>query len=199
MSRIAVLVSALVTVAVGSGGCGNSGTSTPTSAAGPASSAQQSASGARQSATSPTSRPLNRNDATVDARDYLSGTTYFFQSPSGKFKCGIYTDQPDLGAGCQGPAGPASTGATPDCGNQPAVKERAIKVTGSGTDFLCVNQGFYVGPPPNGGSGEGGGRVLPYGAVLVVQNYICTSRTTGVHCETAKHGFTVATQQTERY
>ncbi|MBF6064058.1 hypothetical protein IU500_27225 [Nocardia terpenica] len=189
LSRIAVLVSASVTVMVGAGACGDSGTSGPTSASGPAS-------GVRQS-TSP--RPLNRNDATVDARDYLSGSTYFFQSPSGKFKCGIYTDEPSLGAGCQGPAGPATTGATPDCGNQPAVKERAVKVTGSGTDFSCVNQGIYVGPPPNGGSGEGGGRVLPYGAVLVVQNYTCASRTTGVHCETAKHGFTVATQQTERY
>ncbi|APB01730.1 hypothetical protein [Nocardia seriolae] len=128
-----------------------------------------------------------------DARDYQSQNTYYFQSPSKNIKCGIYVDDIHT-VGCQLknatviPAGLS-------CANNPGHSV-AAQVSGGNSQFICLNQGVYVGPPTDGstapGFHEGGGKVLEYGQTIGVRGVICESMTSGVRCSTAGHGFFIA-------
>ncbi|MGV9612791.1 hypothetical protein [Nocardia xishanensis] len=77
-----------------------------------------------------------------------------------------------------------------DCGTRP---ERAVaaQVVGGRGQFLCLNQGVFVGAPLDG-SGKGGGKVLPYGATIIVRGTACTSLPSGIRCDAAGHGFVIA-------
>ncbi|WP_245568462.1 hypothetical protein [Nocardia concava] len=135
----------------------------------------------------------NRDDVNVDARDFESQGHYYFQSPSKNIKCGIYVDDIHT-VGCQLknatviPAGLS-------CANNPA-HEVAAQVSGGAAQFICLNQGVYVGPPTDGstapGFHEGGGKVLEYGQTIGVRGVICESMTSGIRCSVGGHGFFIA-------
>ncbi|GAA5069847.1 hypothetical protein [Nocardia callitridis] len=131
-----------------------------------------------------------RDDATVDARDYQSGKYYFFQSPSGNIMCGFVYDG-ELGTGCQLAEATVIPAELPDCGTRP---DRAVaaQVNGAQARYLCLNQGVFVGPPPDGSSGKGGGKVLNYGDTIIVRGVACTSLESGVRCTEGGHGFMIA-------
>ncbi|MFD4366923.1 hypothetical protein [Rhodococcus sp. NPDC058521] len=140
--------------------------------------------------------PPNRDDATVDARHYQQGSNYYFQSPSGSIMCGI-TEGPEA-TGCQmidvDPTPPAEM---QECWNRENTSGGA-KVSGTGSEYVCTNQGVYVGAPTDGGD-RGGGRVLEYGDVLIVRGVACTSETTGVTCYMGQNGFHVSKEATNLF
>ncbi|MFE3188862.1 hypothetical protein ACFXHA_07620 [Nocardia sp. NPDC059240] len=137
----------------------------------------------------------NRDDVNVDARDFEQQGHYYFQSPSQNIKCGIYVDNLNT-VGCQLknatviPAGLS-------CANNPA-HEVAAAVQNGKPQFICLNQGVFVGPPIDGstapGFHEGGGKVLEYGQTIGVRGVICESMTSGVRCTVDGHGFVIAAE-----
>ena len=129
-------------------------------------------------------------DATVDARDYQQRNNCYFQSPTGNIMCG-FVREGDLGVGCQlSKVTVIPAALLPTCDDSPAHKVAARIVSGK-PEFMCVNQGFYVGDPVDG-TNKGGGKVLEYGDTIVVRGTACTSTEQGVRCEAANHGFFVA-------
>ncbi|WP_460728255.1 DUF6636 domain-containing protein [Nocardia heshunensis] len=137
----------------------------------------------------------NRDDVNVDARDFEAQGHYYFQSPSKNIKCGIYVD--DLHTvGCQlknATVIPAGL----DCANNPAHEVAASFQNGK-PQFVCLNQGVFVGPPTDGstapGNHEGGGKILEYGQTIGVRGVICESMTSGVRCTVDGHGFVIAAE-----
>ncbi|MEV6276805.1 hypothetical protein [Nocardia sp. NPDC051832] len=201
MKSLGMTIAAMAAV-VGLVGCGGeSGTAGSASGTkGVASPAEPSAPAPERSPTAaPATTPLpTRNDATVDARDYQIGDKFYFQSPSGNIMCGFINDD-NFGTGCQlkdAKVIPAQL--QPRCDNSPARKVGA-HLQGSSATFICLSQGIFVGfpeyPGSDGGSREGGGKVLNYGDTLIVRGTACTSFTTGVRCDQGGHGFFLAADQ----
>ncbi|MEV6769665.1 DUF6636 domain-containing protein [Nocardia sp. NPDC051030] len=141
-------------------------------------------------ATAPTSLP-SRDDATVDARDYQQGDKYYFQSPSGNIMCG-FINETGFGTGCQLEKATSVPSQLSGCGTQ-ANREVAAQVVGGKAEFRCMNQGVFVGSPVDG-TNRGGGKVLPYGATIIVRGTACTSSTSGVRCDSGGHGFMIAAE-----
>lgn len=125
---------------------------------------------------------LSRDDANVDARDYQQGDTFYFQSPDGNYTCAVRPLDDRL-TGCFGAIHPTPSQLS-DC----ATMNSASIVIGG---YLCQTQGVMTG--------EGGGAVLPYGSVLVVQSVICTSEPTGIACDHGGHGFSISNQYNTVY
>lgn len=140
--------------------------------------------------------PPSRDDATVDARDYQQGSDYYFQSPSGSIMCGI--KEGTEATGCQ----MINVDATPPAEMQECWSREntsgGAKVSGTGSEYLCMNQGAYVGAPTDGGD-RGGGNVLEYGDVLIVRGVACTSETTGITCYMGQNGFHVSKEATNLF
>ncbi|MFD3747077.1 hypothetical protein [Nocardia sp. NPDC058633] len=135
----------------------------------------------------------SRDDATVDARDYQQhGDNFYFQSPSGNIMCG-FVEAESLGVGCQLADAKVIPADLPTCDNSPARKV-AAHVAGGRSEFLCVNQGFFVGEPVDGTS-KGGGKVLNYGDTVIVRSAACTSTEQGVRCDVGGRGFFIAADQ----
>lgn len=139
----------------------------------------------------------------VDPGLYEESGTYYFQSPTKTFKCAIVAPgsyDPGVVAGCQGPTTPVPA-AQRDCWAKWGPYGSGVGVGPSGAQYLCLNQGFFVGAPLNPGDSEGGGRVLPYGSSLSARGYTCTSATDGVSCanDANGHGFRIARQANSVY
>ncbi|WP_245557798.1 DUF6636 domain-containing protein [Nocardia thailandica] len=193
------MVAAAIVVAGGAVGC----TAEPDPAPAPGTTVTAAPSGGNTAAPGTSSAPAvgdpgttrpstlpDRDDATVDARDYQQGGAYYFQSPTGNIMCGFYVEGMG-GVGCQ----LASTRVIPaelrpSCDDSPARKV-AAQVEGGSARFFCTSQGVFVGMPTDG-SGKGGGRILNYGDTLIVRGLSCTSTQAGVRCDDGRHGFTVS-------
>ncbi|AYF78758.1 hypothetical protein D7D52_05675 [Nocardia yunnanensis] len=138
----------------------------------------------------------NRDDVNVDARDFEQQGHVYFQSPSKNIKCGIYVDNLHT-VGCQlknATVIPAGL----ECANNPAHEVAATVMNGQ-AQFVCLNQGVFVGPPTDGstapGFHEGGGKVLEYGQTIGDRSVICESSSAGVRCSVDGHGFFIAADQ----
>ncbi|MEC3955168.1 hypothetical protein VMT65_19155 [Nocardia sp. CDC153] len=174
---------------------GTSGAPATTAQATQSAPAATSGPGSAPATTAAKSTPTlpNRDDVNVDARDFESQGHYYFQSPSTNIKCGIYVDNIHT-VGCQLknatviPAGLS-------CANNPGHSV-AAQVRAGTAEFVCLNQGVYVGPPTDGstapGFHEGGGKVLEYGQTIGVRGVICESMQSGVRCTVDGHGFVIA-------
>ncbi|MFI5560674.1 hypothetical protein [Amycolatopsis japonica] len=139
--------------------------------------------------------------AKVNSRDYLfangaGGERYYFQSPSGKFQCGILgkVGSEPTSAGCHGattpvPPRPSSCDENISWGGGMFVDD------GGGTGFICTggvlySSGFDVTP-----------RVLPYGGSLAVLGFTCRSAENGVRCahDGTGHGFRISSSSHEQF
>ncbi|MFB7722455.1 DUF6636 domain-containing protein [Nocardia sp. NPDC056100] len=147
-------------------------------------------------ASSPAAGLPTRNDANVDARDFQQGDKYYFQSPTGNIMCG-FVNEGTFGTGCQLEHASVVPAALPDCGTRP---DRAVAayITGAKSQFICLNQGVFVGSPTGPvtpGNNKGGGKVLEYGQTIIVRGTACTSTQAGVRCDAGGHGFFIAADQ----
>ncbi|MFD6398791.1 DUF6636 domain-containing protein [Nocardia sp. NPDC060249] len=130
-----------------------------------------------------------RDDATVDARDYQQRNNFYFQSPTGNILCG-FVEEGTLGVGCQLADTHVIPPELPTCDNSPARKV-AAHIYGGTAEFLCTNQGFFVGEPVDG-TNKGGGKTLNYGDTIIVRGAACTSTQQGVRCDADGHGFFIS-------
>ncbi|WP_162184219.1 hypothetical protein [Nocardia brasiliensis] len=189
-------------------GCGDddkssgapAGTSAPqsaaTSSAAPSSTAAPSAAPTTEAPPTATRPPA---PGQVDPAQYRQQSGYYFQTPSGSFLCAIL-DQPisdNAQAGCQGPTNPAPAQYR-DCWAKD--KYAGALAVGAKAEPLCLNQGVFVGEPLDGGT-RGGGRVLPYGAMLTVGSFTCDSTEAGVTCtnDTAGTGFQISRESNRTF
>lgn len=140
-----------------------------------------------------------RDDGNVDARTYQAypddPDSFYFQTPDHGFKCAIYLDpRRTFSTGCQGGPSLPPPVEQAECWSGP--HRSAIGIEQGVAKYLCLNQGLFVGPPPDGsGNGEGGWQELPVGGVLIVQGTSCTSIAGGVTCWDGDHGFSVGRAQ----
>ncbi|RBO83616.1 hypothetical protein [Nocardia puris] len=125
----------------------------------------------------------------VDAREYQIGDHFYFQSPTGNIKCGFLLDD-NFGVGCQLRDATVIPPELPGCTPAP---DRAVAahVSGPTSEFLCLNQGIFVGIPQDGTAA--GGKILPYGESIMVRGYSCMSLPDGVRCDSGRDaGFVIA-------
>jgi pimeloyl-ACP methyl ester carboxylesterase len=118
---------------------------------------------------------------------------YAFDSPSGRFLCGIVppiAGDPGM-AGCQGetrPVPPRPADCSPEIG-----WGGGMYVDDDGrVDYVCAGGLMFS---------DGNAKVLPYGAVLAVSGMTCTSAETGMRCadDGTGHGFRIASGSNERF
>lgn len=196
--RSVIVVAALVAVAGGLAACDSDQRSVAQpSVTQPADSAarQPGASGTEPAGVPDTVAPTDlpsRDDATVDARDYQQRNNFYFQSPTGNINCGI-VEEGTLGVGCQLADTRVIPPELPTCDNSPARKV-AAHVYGGTAEFMCTNQGFFVGEPVDG-TNRGGGKILNYGDTIIVRGAACTSTEKGVRCDAGGHGFFISADQ----
>ncbi|MGU3651477.1 DUF6636 domain-containing protein [Mycolicibacterium sp. A43C] len=184
-THVAVVVGATAAVLI-AGGCG-------VPAADPF-----SATDSRASSWTPPAPPT-RDDANVDARTYQAypddPDSFYFQTPDHGFKCAIYLDpRRTFSAGCQG--GPSLPPPAEQAACWSGPHRSAVGIEGGVSKYLCLNQGLFVGPPPDGsGNGDGGWQELPIGGVLIVRGTPCTSSADGITCWDGDHGFSIGRTQ----
>lgn len=129
----------------------------------------------------------------VDPAFYESDGGYFFQTADRGIACGILHEAVGPArhsAGCQGETVPPPEMAA--CwGSDPAAATLAV---GAQADYLCVNQGLFVGPPVEPDTGADGGPVLPVGASLSAHGFTCRAEPVGVSCrnDATGRGFEIA-------
>lgn len=189
-------------------GCGNddknsevtpSTSTAPTATAGsvpPSSAPTSSAAPSTEGAPTATRPPA---PGQVDPAQYRQQAGYYFQTPSGAFRCAIL-DQPisdNARAGCQGPTRPAPAQYQECWANNDYASALAV---GTKAEPLCLNQGVFVGEPIDGGT-QGGGRILPYGAMLTVGSFTCDSTEAGVTCtnDAAGTGFQISRESNRTF
>ncbi|MBY3794501.1 hypothetical protein HQP42_19110 [Rhodococcus fascians] len=128
----------------------------------------------------------NRDDVTVDARDFeQAGGQYFFQSPSGNVFCGFNSSNaPGTIVGCQVRYSvPGNTGR--ECLNT-ENNTYGVKINQDSTvEQICTNQGIFVGGPERP-------RVLEYGQVIGVTGTFCRSTEAGITCYDGDRGFMIS-------
>ncbi|WP_405494278.1 DUF6636 domain-containing protein [Nocardia sp. NBC_00511] len=192
-----VLTIALVAAIGGVTGCSSSTTNGASTPSGPVTTGAAGNSGGAGQGSAPATAPGKGVPTTttaattaVDARDYQQGDAFYFQSPTGNIMCG-FINADSLGTGCQLEHASVVPASLPGCGTA-ANRAVAAEINGGTASFRCVSQGFYVGAPPNGQSGKGGGKVLAYGQTITVRGVACTSSQDGVRCDAAGHGFLIA-------
>jgi hypothetical protein len=140
-----------------------------------------------------------RDDANVDARTYQAYSddpdSYYFQTPDHSFKCAIFLDPlRTFSTGCQG--GPSLPPPAEQAACWSGPNRSAIGIEQGISKYLCLNQGLFVGPPPDGsGNGDGGWQELPIGGVLIARGTPCASTTDGITCWDGHHGFSIGRTQ----
>ncbi|WP_174562551.1 hypothetical protein [Nocardia acidivorans] len=156
--------------------------------------------GSPSTVAAPATTNPGRDAANVDARDFQQGDKYYFQSPTGNIMCG-FVNEGTFGTGCQLEHVSVVPAELPDCGTR-ANRAVAADITGSKAEFLCLNQGVFVGSPlgpVTPGNNKGGGKVLEYGQTLIVRGVACTSTQAGVRCDSGGHGFFIAADRQQLF
>ncbi|AUI57274.1 hypothetical protein [Amycolatopsis sp. BJA-103] len=139
--------------------------------------------------------------AKVNPRDYLfangvGSERYYFQSPSGKFHCGILgkVGSEPTSSGCHGPTAPVPP--RPSSCDENISWGGGMFVDDTGhSAFICTGgvlygSGFAVEP-----------KVLPYGSSLSVLGYTCQSAENGVRCahDRTGRGFRISSSSNEQF
>ncbi|MET8872586.1 hypothetical protein [Nocardia sp. NPDC004604] len=129
----------------------------------------------------------------ADERDYRADNGYYFRTADRTIACGLLDEpfgQPRRSVGCQGVTGPAPREMQACWSSDPSA---AVLAVGDSAGYLCVNRGFFDGPPMAGGQASGG-PVLPVGSSLSVYGFTCLAQPAGVTCrnEANGHGFEIA-------
>ena len=121
---------------------------------------------------------------TVNPADFQVGGSYYFQSPSGSWKCAIHLDRGAPWAGCRGkvPArAPRVSG-----GGVASIHPNGVSMTTATPARFTFYSDTTVDVPHQ--------RVLPYGTLLQVRGITCsTDPGYGVNCAGGGHHFTIST------
>ncbi|WP_433202432.1 hypothetical protein ACQP1G_12260 [Nocardia sp. CA-107356] len=118
----------------------------------------------------------------ADELQYRSDDGYYFQTADRSIACGFLDEpfaEPKRPVGCQGATQPAPPQMQACWSSDPSAAALAV---GDNAGYLCVNRGFFAGPPMAPGAETSGGPVLPVGSSLSVHGFTCLAQPVGVTC-----------------